>query len=134
MRSTRSRGVVSACLLLFACASALALAGVGGAARPSRYPLELNVAIGNAYGGKLTAIQRSCTVWLDNGRDEYALAAVSLRGGRHDVAGFQFINTAGWFNMWRYHAATAGVPASQRGTVARLVRQVAATCTVRWTH
>lgn len=133
MRPKRSQGVVTLCLLLFAGASALALAGLGGAAGSSHYPLDLNVAIGNAYSGKLTGIQRSCTVWFDNGRDEYALAAVSLHSGRHDVAGFQFINTAGWFNMWRSHATTAGVPASQRGTVARLVRQVAATCGARWT-
>jgi hypothetical protein len=112
--------------------SALVFTGVGVAARPSPYPLDLSTAIGNAYSGKLTGIDRSCTVWRNGGRDEYALAAVTLRGGRSDVGGFQFINTAGWFNMWRYHAPTAGVPAGQRATVKRLVRQVATTCAARW--
>jgi hypothetical protein len=106
--------------------------GVGVAARPSPYPLDLSTAIGTAYAGKLAGIQRSCTVWLNGGRDEYALAAVTLRGGRRDVGGFQFINTAGWFNMWRYHAPTAGVPTGQRTTVTRLVRRLATSCAVRW--
>ena len=111
---------------------ALVFAGAGSAARPSPYPLDLSTAVANAYGGKLTGIQRTCTVWLNGGRDEYALAAVTLGGGKSDVAGFQFINTAGWFDMWRHHAPTAGVPAGQRATVRRLVRQVAARCGARW--
>jgi hypothetical protein len=112
----------------------LALPGAArAAAPPSRYPLDLDVAIGNAYAGKLAAIQRSCTVWLNGGRDEYALAAVVLRDGRHDTAGFHLVNTAGWFTMWRYHAPTAGVPAAGRASVTRLVRDLAARCASRWT-
>jgi hypothetical protein len=127
-----SRAVLSVCLLVAVCAATSS--GIGRAAQPppSRYPLDLDVAIGKAYGGKLTGIQRSCTVWLNGGRDEYALAAVTVRGGRSDVAGFQFINTAGWFNMWRFHAPTAAVPAKQRSVVAHLVRQVAAECRSPW--
>ena len=120
-------GLVAAVLLL-------AFAGaVGAASPPSHYPLDLSTAVGNAYRGKLTGIQRMCTLWLNNGRDEYALAQVTLRGGRSDTGGFQFINTAGWFNMWRSHAPTAVVPAGQRATVTKLVRQVASTCGGRWT-
>ena len=107
--------------------------GVGNAAPPSRYPLDLSVAIGKAYGGRLAGVERSCTVWLDGGREEYALAAVTLKGGRHDTGGFQFINTAGWFDMWRFHKPTAAVPADERGTVTKLVRQLATTCATRWT-
>jgi len=119
---------------VLAVACVLVAAGAARAAQPpSRYPLDLDVAIGKAYTGKLTGIQRSCTVWLNGGRDEYSLAAVSLKGGRKDVAGFQFINTAGWFDMWRHHAATAGVPLSQRATVLRLVHEVASKCGTRWT-
>ena len=114
-------------------ALALILVGAGGAASPSRYPLDLTTAVGNAYSGKLTGIERTCTVWLNGGRDEYALAAVTLRGGRSDTGGFQFINTAGWFDMWRYHAPTAGVPAAQRSTVKQLVSQLAGKCGARWT-
>ena len=121
-----------ACSPAVVLASALFCAGAGSAARPSPYPLDLSTAVASAYGGKLTGIQRDCTVWLNGGRDEYALAAVTLRGGESDVAGFQFINTAGWFTMWRYHAPTAGVPAGQRATVTRLVRRVAARCGARW--
>jgi hypothetical protein len=120
---------------LVVCALALpVVAGPGGAARPpSRYPLDLDTAIAKAYPRTFAGIERSCTVWLANGRDEYALAVVSLRGGRTDVAGLQFVNTAGWFAMWRSHAPTAGVPKAQRATVTRLVREVAATCGARWT-
>ena len=112
---------------------AVVFIGVVPAAGPSPYPLDLSTAVGNAYGGRLTGIQRTCTVWLNGGRDEDALAAVTLRGGRSDVGGFQFINTAGWFDMWRYHAPTASVPAGQRATVTRLVRRIATNCAVRWT-
>lgn len=120
-------------LILLTIASPASLAGAVHAARPpSRYPLDLDVAIGNAYAGELTGIQRSCTVWLAGGRDEYALAAVTLRGGRTDVGGFQFINTAGWFSMWRFHAPTAGVPSETRPSVTRLVRTIAARCGAPW--
>ena len=134
MRSCRSWGAFrTAYFLTVAFVSALVFAGVGVAAHPSPYPLDLSTAIGNAYSGKLTGIDRSCTVWLNGGRDEYALAAVTIRGGHSDVGGFQFINTAGWFNMWRYHAPTAGVPTGQRVTVTRLMRQIATKCAARWT-
>jgi hypothetical protein len=119
-------------LSLLALVCALTLVGAGAAQPPSRYPLDLNTAIGKAYTGKLSGIQRSCTVWLNGGRDEYALAAVTLHGGSRDVAGFQFINTAGWFDMWRFHAPTAAVPSSQKATVARIVRQLAARCGAQW--
>jgi hypothetical protein len=124
--------MVSASLPGVVLASVLVFAGIGGAATPSRYPLDLSTAVANAYGGTLTGITRSCTVWLHGGRDEYALAAVTLRGGRNDTSGFQFLNTAGWFNMWRYHAPTASVPAAQRTIVAQLVGQVATICGGRW--
>jgi hypothetical protein len=104
-----------------------------GAQPPSHYPLDLDTAIAKAYPGTFAGIQRSCTVWLSGGRDEYALAEVTLRGGRGDTAGLQFINTAGWFDMWRLHKPTAAVPAEQRPTVTRLVRQIAARCAARWT-
>ena len=131
---TSRRGFSFTHLLVLISVSALTLTGAGRAAPPpSHYPLELDVAIGNAYTGKLAGIQRSCTVWLNGGRDEYALAVVLVRGGHTDLAGFQFINTAGWFNMWRSHAATAGVPAGQRASVARLVRELATRCGARWT-
>jgi hypothetical protein len=119
---------------VFCIGSLLVVPGSSRAAQPpSRYPLDLDTAIAKAYPGTFAGIQRSCTVWLNGGRDEYALAAVSLRGGRSDIAGFQFINTAGWFNMWRLHATTAGVPTTQRATVARLIRDVSAKCNARWT-
>jgi hypothetical protein len=130
-----SRGIFVFSLLVLVAVCSAALNGVGRGAQPppSHYPLDLDVAIGKAYGSKLTGIQRSCTVWLDGGRDQYALAVVTVRGGRRDVAGFQFINTAGWFNMWRSHAPTVAVPTAQRSVVARLVRQVAADCHSPWT-
>lgn len=113
-------------------AAAALLGGAGRAAPPSRYPLDLDVAVGKAYGTSLSGIERSCTVWLNGGRDEYALAAVMLRNGRRDVGGFQFINTAGWFDMWRFHKPTAAVPAGARTTVTGLVRQLATRCATRW--
>ena len=119
-------------LFLLALACALTLVSAGAAQPPSRYPLDLNVAIAKAYAGRLTGIERSCTVWFNGGRDEYALAAVTLNGGRKDVAGFQFINTAGWFDMWRFHAPTAAVPSTQKATVTRIVYQLAARCGTRW--
>jgi hypothetical protein len=114
-------------------AAAALIGGIGRAAPPSRYPLDLDVAIGKAYGSSLSGIVRSCTVWLNGGRDEYALADVKLTGGRRDVGALQFINTAGWFDMWRFHKATAAVPAGARATVAKLVRELATRCTARWT-
>lgn len=113
-------------------AAAALLGGIGQAAPPSRYPLDLDVAIGKAYGAGLSGIGRSCTVWLNGGRDEYALADVTLRNGGRDVGGFQFINTAGWFDMWRFHKPTAAVPAGARATVTSLVRQLATKCATRW--
>ena len=129
-RHRRARRTASSAAV--ALVSAFVFTAVGVAARPSPYPLDLSTAIGSAYAGKLTGIERSCTVWLNGGRDEYALATVTLGGGSSDVGGFQFINTAGWFDMWRYHAPTAGVPAGQRATVTRLVHQIATRCAVRW--
>lgn len=110
------------------------LAGSAGqaAAPPSHYPLDLETAVAKAYGTRLTGTERSCTVWL-NGRDEYALASVSLRGGGRDLGGFQFINTAGWFDMWRFHKPTAAVPTGGRAAVTKLVHRVAARCGSRWT-
>jgi len=121
-------------VLLVCGVSPFLVARTGQAAQPpSHYPLDLDTAIAKAYPGTFAGIQRSCTVWLNGGRDEYALATVSLRGGRSDLAGFQFINTAGWFNMWRSHAATSGVPTTQRATVTGLVREASAKCSARWT-
>lgn len=121
-----------AALVLVAILAALGSAGAVRAAPPSHYPLDLDVAVGDAYKGTLTGIDRTCTVWLSGGREEYALAAVTLRGGRRDVAAFQFINTAGWFDMWRRHAPTAGVPASQRARVRSLVQRIAVACGAKW--
>jgi len=119
--------------LLFSVCLLVIVGAVPAAQPPSRYPLDLDTAIAKAYPGTFAGIERSCTVWLSSGRDEYALAAVSIRGGHTDIAGFQFINTAGWFNMWRSHATTVGVPTTQRATVARLVRDLSAKCSARWT-
>ena len=121
-------------LSLLVLAVALVLAGAAGAAPPpSRYPLDLDTAIAKAYPSTFAGIQRSCTVWLNGGRDEYALATVTLKSGHTDTAGFQFINTAGWFAMWRSHAPTTAVPSNERATVSRIVRQLAAKCHARWT-
>jgi hypothetical protein len=117
---------------VFVAAAAL-FGGIGRAAPPSRYPLDLDVAIGKAYGSSLSGIERSCTVWLNGGRDQYALAAVKLDSGHRDVGGFQFINTAGWFDMWRFHKPTAAVPIGARASVTKLVRQLATRCAARWT-
>ncbi len=118
-------------MLALACALAL-VGGAGAAQPPSRYPLDLDTAIAKAYPGTFAGIQRSCTVWLNGGRDEYALATVTLKKGRVGTAGFQFINTAGWFNMWRAHAPTAAVPSGQKATVARIVHETAARCGAPW--
>ena len=123
-------------LVVASFASVVAVAGSVGARAappPSRYPIDLDTAVSKAYPRTFAGIERSCTVWLNGGRDEYALTQVSLRGGGTDTAGFQFINTAGWFNMWRSHAATAAVPKPQRAVVSRLVRQLSAKCGARWT-
>jgi hypothetical protein len=120
-------------LLMLTLTCALTLAGAAGAAPPpSRYPLDLDTAIAKAYPGAFAGIQRSCTVWLNGGRDQYALATVTLKNGHVATAGFQFINTAGWFTMWRSHAPTATVPSGQKATVARIVHQAAARCGARW--
>jgi hypothetical protein len=57
---------------------------------------------------------------------------VTLKNDHVATAGFQFINTAGWFTMWRSHAPTAAVPSGQKATVARIVHEIAARCGVRW--
>jgi hypothetical protein len=116
-----------ACLVLL-----FAARGAQAAESSSRYPLDLDTAVSRAYPGPFAGIERSCVVWLNGGRDEYALAQVSLRGGGTDTAGFQFINTAGWFNMWRAHTATTAVPKPQRPVVSALVRRLATKCAVRW--
>lgn len=118
--------------LLVLVGAAIITGGAAYGAAPSRYPLDLDTAVAKAYGTRVSSIDRSCTVWL-NGRDEYALASMTLRGGSRDVGGLQFINTAGWFDMWRFHKPTAGVPADARASVMRIVHQVAARCGLPWT-
>jgi hypothetical protein len=120
-------------VLMLALACALGLVGAAAAAPPpSRYPLDLDTAIAKAYPATFAGIQRSCTVWRNGGRDEYALATVTLKNGHVGTAGFQFINTAGWFTMWRAHAPTTAVPSGQKATVTRIVHDIAARCGARW--
>jgi hypothetical protein len=130
MKEDTMKAPVSVAVLL---AVALLLGGIGRAAPPARYPLDLSVAVGEAYAGQLAGVERTCTVWLAGGRDEYALTEVTVKDGRHDTGGFQFINTAGWFAMWRFHKPTSGVPTAERATVIRLVRQIGVRCAAHWT-
>lgn len=95
------------------------------------YPLDLTTAIAHAYGNDLASIKRTCQVFVSL-RDLEALAVVNLRGGRADVAAFQFINTAGWFNTWRRHSVAPGVDAAMRPTVPTTVRKLAAACSTKW--
>lgn len=95
------------------------------------YPADLNDAVARAYPN-LRLIGRTCEVSSDQGRSLEAVAAVMLRGGRHDLAGFQFINTAGWFNMWRQGAPTPAVPESRRAIVTGDIRRLKVACAKPW--
>jgi hypothetical protein len=90
----RTKALVSLTFLGFA---ALAAASLGGA---NPYPLKLGVAVQKAYSPVHVHIEKQCRVSL-TGNDSYALVNVTTPTGRHSEVAFQFINTAGWFAMWK---------------------------------
>lgn len=80
----------------------LIVVGASASGRPqrsARYPLSLEAAIVKAYAPGVPTILASCTTSTD-GRDEFAIADVRI-DGRRSQAAFQFVNTAGWYRMWR---------------------------------
>jgi hypothetical protein len=113
-------------------AVALVTVGIAAAsARANPYPLDLSTAARLAYGTQFGSITRTCEVFVSS-RDLEALAVVRLSTGRQDVAAFQFIDTAGWMNTWRLHAAAPGLDPGMRTGLSRRVRHLAAACSARW--
>jgi hypothetical protein len=113
------RLVVLLCLALVVAASA--------AAASSLYPLNLRVAVAKEYAPTKVTVASTCQRTYD-GKDVYALVSVKKPGGRHSKSAFRFINTAGWFAMWRDGRPTAGVPGDQHARVRQLVARLEKTC------
>jgi hypothetical protein len=125
------RVTTTVALSVIASIGVLAAPTSGAETRLVGYPTDLNTAVMQAYPD-LTLIRRTCEVTLNNGRSLGALAVVTLRGGARDLGGFDFINTAGWFNMWRYGRTTRGVPRTQVANVKQEIRTLKAACGARW--
>jgi hypothetical protein len=90
------------------------------------YPLTIAGAARQAYGPGHVKITTSCK--KDFGRHLYALVAVKLPNGKASTLALQFINTAGWFAMWKDNKVQSGVPASERAAVRSAVSTLQARC------
>lgn len=98
-------GVASTLVSIAAVALALSATASAGGGMP--YPADITVAAAHAYGSHYAGFVRVCEVTIGS-RDLEGLVEVQLAGGKRDVAAFQFINTAGWFNYWRHGKAAPG--------------------------
>ena len=104
---------------LFTAVLVLALPAMG-------YPLTIAGAVKQAHGPRHVKITTSCK--KDFGRHLYALVAVKLPNGKASTLALQFINTAGWFAMWKDDKVLSGVPASERAAVRSDVSTLQAKC------
>jgi hypothetical protein len=90
------------------------------------YPLTIGGAAKQAYAPKRVEITRTCKKTF--GRHLYALVAVSLSNGKASLLALQFINTAGWFAMWKDNKVLPAVPKSQRASVRSDVNKLRSKC------
>ena len=70
------------------------------------YPLTIAGAVKQAYAPKHVKITASCKKGF--GRHLYALVGVTLPNGKASTLALQFINTAGWFAMWKDNKCSPG--------------------------
>jgi hypothetical protein len=90
------------------------------------YPLTVAGAVKQAYGPRHVKITTTCK--KDFGGHLYALVAVKLPNGKASTLALQFINTAGWFAMWKDNKVLFGVPARERAAVRSAVTTLRAKC------
>jgi hypothetical protein len=90
------------------------------------YPLTIAGAVKQAYGSRHVKITTICK--KDFERHLYALVAVKLPNGKTSTLALQFINTAGWFAMWKDNKVLPGVPASERAAVRSDMNTLRAKC------
>jgi hypothetical protein len=118
---TRSRTVavlLGAVLAVVLLVSALPAAG---------YPAKLSVAVHKAYAPKKITINDRCKKTFGN--QLYALVAVKIVStGKASTLALQFINTNGWFAMWRDNKVLPAVPKNQRDNVVKIVNKLRAKC------
>lgn len=91
------------------------------------YPLSLTTAVRQAFRPNHVAIRRACEFSYGT-RELYAFARVRRDNGTPGVAAFQFINTAGWFLMWKDGKVQRSVPSSFSSSVRRKAAQMGARC------
>lgn len=116
---TRSR---SAAVLIGAFLAAFLL--VSALPASVHYPLKLSVAVQKAYAPK---INETCKKTFGN--QLYALVAVKIVStGTASTLALQFINTNGWFAMWKDGKVLPAVPKSQRENVVKIVNKLRAKC------
>ena len=93
----------------------------------ARYPLKLSVAVAKAYAPKKVKINDKCKKTFGN--QLYALVAVKIvKTGKASTLALQFINTNGWFAMWRDNKVLPAVPKNQRQNVVKIVNKLRAKC------
>jgi len=115
MRTIRL-SLVAAVLLLTVAAPALA-----------RYPRVLSVAIAKAYAPRKVHTNEFCHKTIRN--QVYVLVAVNyVKSGKASTLALQFINTGGWFAMWKDGKVLPAVPKRQRAHVRALVKNLRAQC------
>lgn len=106
------------------------VSGATAAAGTTPYPLDIEAAAAKAYGHAFRGTSRFCEVYIRD-RDLEGLVAVQLAGGKKDVAAFQFINTAGWFNYWRHGKPAPGAREMLPGLRAKITKLKRA-CSSAW--
>jgi hypothetical protein len=90
------------------------------------YPPTIAGAVKQAYAPKHVKITASCK--KNFGRHLYALVAVTLPNGKASTLALQFINTAGWFAMWKDNKVLPAVPKGQRAPVRSAVNTLRSKC------
>ena len=125
VQQARTR-LASGMVVLLAATAILA----GSVAASSGYPMTVKGAVATLYAPEKVRLVRVCkqTLFSADGDAYYALAWVRRASGKRSQAAFQFINTAGWFAMWRDGRPTTGVPIRMRRRVQRTVVRLRSEC------
>jgi hypothetical protein len=93
----------------------------------ARYPRVLAAAITKAYAPRKVHTTQFCYKHIDNRL--YVLASVTyLSNDKPSSVAFQWIETNGWFAMWKAGKVLPGVPKQERAHVRALVKNLRAQC------
>ncbi len=91
------------------------------------YPKTLSLAVKKAYAPQKVKMNGPCKKTIGN--QLYALVPVTyVKSGKASTVAFQFINTAGWFAMWKDGKVLPAVAKNQRAKVRTTVNTLRARC------